>query len=60
MQVLGILKEVSVVFPPLQAATAGLFRVLEQFEVIYIRSLEHTNSKMAVHRESMTREVILE
>jgi hypothetical protein len=33
MQVLGILKEVSAVFPPLQAAAAGLFRVLEQFEV---------------------------
>ncbi|KAJ7143934.1 hypothetical protein C8R44DRAFT_864944 [Mycena epipterygia] len=34
MQVLGVLKEVSVVFPPLQAAAAGLFRVLEQFEAI--------------------------
>ncbi|KAJ6582593.1 hypothetical protein DFH09DRAFT_1309544 [Mycena vulgaris] len=30
MQGLGVLKEVSVVFPPLQAAAAGLFRVLEQ------------------------------
>ncbi|KAJ6582617.1 hypothetical protein DFH09DRAFT_1360445, partial [Mycena vulgaris] len=30
MQGLGVLKEVSVIFPPLQAAAAGLFRVLEQ------------------------------
>ncbi|KAJ6597978.1 hypothetical protein B0H10DRAFT_742487 [Mycena sp. CBHHK59/15] len=30
MQGLGVLKEVSVVFPPLQAAAGGLLRVLEQ------------------------------
>jgi hypothetical protein len=33
MRSLGVLKEASVVFPPLQAAAAGLFRVLEQIEV---------------------------
>ncbi|KAJ7828348.1 WD40-repeat-containing domain protein [Mycena olivaceomarginata] len=31
---LGVLKEVSVVFPPLQAAAGGLFRVLEQIDGI--------------------------
>ncbi|KAJ7813546.1 hypothetical protein B0H13DRAFT_1925368 [Mycena leptocephala] len=34
MQGLGIVKDVSVVFPPLQAAMTGLFRVLEKFEEI--------------------------
>jgi hypothetical protein len=33
LQGLGFLKEVSVVFPPMQAAVAGLFRVLEKIEV---------------------------
>jgi hypothetical protein len=32
MQGLGVVKDVSVVFPPLQAAVTGLFRVLEKFE----------------------------
>ncbi|KAJ7814651.1 hypothetical protein B0H13DRAFT_455612 [Mycena leptocephala] len=30
IQGMGVLKEVSVIFPPLQAAVAGLFRILEQ------------------------------
>jgi hypothetical protein len=30
MQGLGVLKEFSAVFPPLQAAVAGLFRILEK------------------------------
>ncbi|KAJ7856427.1 hypothetical protein B0H13DRAFT_2357412 [Mycena leptocephala] len=34
MQGLGVVKDVSVIFPPLQAATTGLFRVLEKFEEI--------------------------
>ncbi|KAJ6583882.1 hypothetical protein DFH09DRAFT_1075510 [Mycena vulgaris] len=41
MQALGVLKEVSVVFPPLQAAASGLFRVLENLQVNFLMNLSH-------------------
>jgi hypothetical protein len=40
MQGLGVLKEVSVVFPPLQAAAAALFRVLEQVGVSVVMTFK--------------------